>query len=288
MDHNEITETVLKAIYSKEDLFKNLVLKGGQALRIHEITSRQSQDLDFSIKEEIRFTKEKEGRMLEETLTDTFGNKGYLVNSFNFNDKPKKRKDNLPPYWGGYSITFSIIDKEKYGDKIAENATNLNTYAEELLNGTKKIEIDISFDEYTDNKDSKIIDDTVIYLYTPLVIVYEKMRASCQQLDEYPLTSSRVRARDLYDIYKTLTHYKFIDLREDVLNSENFYILKKIFKLKQVPLYLLTKLSSKKEDLRYDYENKVKPQIPNDEDTEDFDYLFSYNEELFKLVYDKL
>jgi len=97
VDHNEITETVLKAIYSKEDLFKNLVLKGGQALRIHEITSRQSQDLDFSIKEEIRFTKEKEGRMLEETLTDTFGNKGYLVNSFNFNDKPKKRKDNLPP-----------------------------------------------------------------------------------------------------------------------------------------------------------------------------------------------
>lgn len=288
MDPNAIRDTILKAIYLEEDLVDVLVLKGGNALRMHGITSRQSQDLDFSIREEIRFTEEKEGRLLKDALTKSFESKGYLVNAFSFKDKPKKRKDNLPPFWGGYSITFSIIDKQKYQEKISNKEDNLNKYAEALIDGTKKIEIDISFDEYTEHKEAKDIKDTTIYLYSPLMIVYEKMRASCQQLDDYPLTSSRVRARDLYDIYKTLTHHKFIDLREEVLDPKNFYILKKIFELKAVPLQLLTQLSSKKEALQYDYEMNVKPQIPSNEDIEAFDYLFSYNKELFENIYQKL
>lgn len=288
MTPDEIRNTVLKAIYSEESLIDILVLKGGNALRLLGVTNRESQDLDFSIKEEIRFTKEKEGVLLEKSITKAFDDKGYLVNTFTFKDKPKTRKDYLPPFWGGYSITFSIIDKNKYADKINKNNANLNRYAEELLDGTKKIEIDLSFDEYTEHKVSVELEDIKIFLYSPLMIVYEKIRASCQQLDDYPLTSSKVRARDLYDIYTTLTNSKYIDLREEVLNSDNFYILEKTFSLKEVPLNLLTKLNSKKEDLEYDYNRSVKPQIPQNDDTVDFDFLFSYNEELFNLLYEKL
>lgn len=288
MTPDEIRNTVLKAIYSEESLIDILVLKGGNALRLLGVTNRESQDLDFSIKEEIRFTQEKEGALLEKSITKAFDDKGYLVNKFTFKDKPKTRKDYLPPFWGGYSITFSIIDKNKYADKINKNDTNLNRYAEELLDGTKKIEIDLSFDEYTEHKVSVELEDIKIFLYSPLMIVYEKIRASCQQLDDYHLTSSKVRARDLYDIYTTLTNSKYIDLREEVLNSDNFYILEKTFSLKEVPLNLLTKLNSKKEDLEYDYNTNVKPQIPQNDDTVDFDFLFSYNEELFNLLHEKL
>lgn len=288
MTPENIRNTILKAIYSEDELLDTLVLKGGNALRLHGVTNRESQDLDFSIGEEIRFTEENEGQLLKKTLTSFFSDEGYLVNAFIFKDKPKKRKDVLPPFWGGYSITFSIIDIEKYEEKIEQEDDNLNTYAEPLLDGTKKIEIDLSFDEYTANKISQKIDDTTIYLYSPLMIVYEKMRASCQQLDEYPLTSSKVRARDLYDIYTTLTNHKFIDLKEEVLNSENFYILKKIFELKDVPLDLLLKLDDKKEDLKYDYTENVKPQIPKNEDAVEFEYLFDYNTGLFRELYIKL
>lgn len=288
MTPDEIRNTVLKVIYSEESLIDILVLKGGNALRLLGVTNRESQDLDFSIKEEIRFTKEKEGALLEEAITKAFDEKGYLVNKFTFKDKPKTRNDYLPPFWGGYSITFSIIDKTKYADKINKNDTNLNRYAEELLDGTKKIEIDLSFDEYTEHKVSLDLEDIQIFLYSPLMIVYEKIRASCQQLDGYSLTSSKVRARDLYDIYTTLTNSKYIDLREEVLNSDNFYILEKTFSLKEVPLSLLTKLNSKKDDLEYDYNKRVKPQIPQNNATVDFDYLFSYNEELFNLLHNKL
>lgn len=288
MTPENIRNTILKAIYSEDELLDTLVLKGGNALRLHGVTNRESQDLDFSIGEEIRFTEENEGQLLKETLTSFFSDEGYLVNAFIFKDKPKKRKNGLPPFWGGYSITFSIIDIEKYKEKIEKEDDNLSKYAESLLDGTKKIEIDLSFDEYTANKISQKIDDTTIYLYSPLMIVYEKMRASCQQLDEYPLTSSKVRARDLYDIYTTLTNHQFIDLKEEVLNSENFYILKKIFELKEVPLDLLLKLDAKKEDLNYDYEANVKPQIPKNEDAVEFEYLFDYNTDLFRELYGKL
>lgn len=294
MTPDQIRDTILKAIFSEEGLVDVLVLKGGNALRYHGVTNRQSQDLDFSIKEEIRFTKEKEGKMLEEAIEEAFDRKGYIVNSFEFKDKPKKRKDTLPPFWGGYSITFTLLDKHKYQEKVAEkilnneNLKDLNKYAEPIAdNDTKTIEIDLSFDEYTEHKVTKNLDGTTIYLYSPLMIVYEKVRASCQQLDEYPLTSSKIRARDLYDIYTTLTNNKFIDLREEVFNPENFPVLEKIFNLKDVPLELMTKLGSKKDELEYDYEDNVRPQIPGNEDSVHFDYLFSYNQELFNELYEE-
>ncbi|MDW8743741.1 nucleotidyl transferase AbiEii/AbiGii toxin family protein [Streptococcus suis] len=72
MTPDEIRNTILKAIYSDTELVKNLVLKGGNALKLHRIVDRESQDLDFSIKETIRFTKEYEGVKLQQLITDAF------------------------------------------------------------------------------------------------------------------------------------------------------------------------------------------------------------------------
>lgn len=294
MKPDKIRNIILKAIYSDNYLKETLVLKGGNALKFHNITERSSQDLDFSIGETIRYEKENQGEKLKKLISDAFHKVGFLVVGFEFINKPKKRHIDLPPYWGGYMISFSIIDEKQYEDKINEinkedhsRLKELSRYGEKLEDNKKKIEIDLSYDEYVADKESYNLEGTTIYLYSPLMIVYEKIRASCQQLKEYPLTTNKTRARDLFDIYKTLTNSKQVDLREAVLDEKNFYILENIFEAKKVPLELMKKLESKKDDLAEDYESRVKPQIPNDEDKVDFDYLFFYNDDLFKKLFNK-
>ena len=290
MTPDEIRNTTLKAIFSNERLNKNLVLKGGNALKLYGIVERESQDLDFSIKETIRFTEKEEGKEFQKSISEAFIKKGYFVNDFKFILKPKERHESLPPFWGGYKITFTLLDTSLYQDIIAsqapENMKELNRYAIPFEGDGKKIEIDLSYDEYVENKLDYDLDGTKIYLYSPIMIVYEKIRASCQQLDEYPLTTNKTRARDLYDIYKSLTNSKQMELREQVLSVENFYILENIFRVKEVPFGLMKKLETKKEDLKIDYEEKVLPQVSS-RNQEDFEFIFDYNQKLFNDLYKK-
>lgn len=290
MTPDEIRNTTLKAIFSNERLNKNLVLKGGNALKLYGIVERESQDLDFSIKETIRFTEKEEGKEFQKSISEAFIKIGYFVNDFKFILKPKERHESLPPFWGGYKITFTLLDTSLYQDMIAsqapENMKELNRYAIPLEGDGKKIEIDLSYDEYVENKLDYDLDGTKIYLYSPIMIVYEKIRASCQQLDEYPLTTNKTRARDLYDIYKSLTNSKQMELREQVLSIENFYILENIFRVKEVPFSLMKKLETKKEDLKIDYEEKVLPQVSS-RNQEDFEFIFDYNQKLFNDLYKK-
>ena len=290
MTPDEIRNTILKAIYSDSDLKENLVLKGGNALKLYNITDRSSQDLDFSIKESIRYEKENEGKKLQDLISDAFQQVGFLVVGFEFIEKPKKRKEDLPPFWGGYKISFAIVDTEKYQDKIElqdpDKMKELSKYGENLENNSKKIEIDLSYDEYVADKKSYDLEGTTIYLYSPLMLVYEKIRASCQQLEDYKLVGNKTRARDLYDIYKILTNPKQANLREAVLDQDNFYILENIFKAKDVPLELMLKLDSKESDLAEDYKTKVIPQISANE-IEDFDYIFFYNKDLFEKLFEE-
>ena len=189
MTPDEIRNTTLKAIFSNERLNKNLVLKGGNALKLYGIVERESQDLDFSIKETIRFTEKEEGKEFQKSISEAFIKKGYFVNDFKFILKPKERHESLPPFWGGYKITFTLLDTSLYQDIIAsqapENMKELNRYAIPFEGDGKKIEIDLSYDEYVENKLDYDLDGTKIYLYSPIMIVYEKIRASCQQFDEY-------------------------------------------------------------------------------------------------------
>ena len=120
------------------------------------------------------------------------------------------------------------------------------------------------------------------------MIIYEKIRASCQQLEEYKLSSDKTRARDLYDIYATLTDISNVELREAVVNPDNFKILRRMFDLKAVPIELIPKVRSIKGRLQADYEQSVRPQIPANIEHPDFEYLFVYNMELFDELYTKL
>lgn len=285
MTPDDIRKIVLKSLFSTDKLVDILTLKGGNALKLLGITERQSQDLDFSIKKDIRFNETEDSYLFQNALNKGFEEEGYVVNNYKFKNKPQKRRENLPDFWGGYEITFSIISRDQVEKLEQRNISNINAYAESLENDSKVIQIDLSFDEYTESRVSTDIDNVTIYLYSPLMIVYEKIRASCQQLDEYQLASSKTRARDLYDIYSTLTNIKYVDLREEILNPNNFEILKKMFELKEVSIDLIPKIKTIKDRLEKNYLDVVVPQIPSEGRVVGFDYLFEYCTTLFDELY---
>ena len=288
MNADEIRLTVIKAIFSTPQLEEILTLKGGNAMTLQGLTDRQSQDLDFSIQENIRLSIEQDGPLFFQSLQNEFKPLGYQVASFKFEEKPSKRTVRTPPYWGGYQIEFSILKEEVFLHLTEAQLKNINAYAESIEEGKKRIQIDLSFDEYTEPRIKEKMGDIDIYLYSPLMIIYEKVRASCQQLSHYTLGMNKKRARDLFDIYTILTNIKHVDLYDEVLSPDNLYIIRKMFALKEVPIDLIPKIEEIKEELRQDYESKVIPQVPGNQSIPDFDYLFAFNNELFMKLYTAL
>lgn len=266
-----------------ENIADKLALKGGGALWWLNITNRQSEDIDISISEDHNLD-ESEFTILENNIKRVFKVAGYKVINYKVLDKPKNRS-NIPHFWGGYKVTFAIIAIERYNELLDEGKDNLGTYAIVLNEETqsKKIEIDMSLEEFIFNMEKDTVDGIKINIYTPLMIVYEKIRATCQQLPEYKLTgsSSSARARDLYDIYTLFTmSRKGIEYREDVLNPDNFYILEEMFRIKEVDLELMTRFQTLKPRLEKDYSDSVLPSIEVNDEV-DFEFLFNYINDLF-------
>ena len=84
MNADEIRLTVIKAIFSTPQLEEILTLKGGNAMKLQGLTDRQSQDLDFSIQENIRLSIEQDGPLFFQRLQNEFKPLGYQLASFKF------------------------------------------------------------------------------------------------------------------------------------------------------------------------------------------------------------
>lgn len=294
MNQEQIRNIVITSIFSNDILLDKLTLKGGNALAFQGVTDRASQDIDFAITEGVNFNCEKYGPMIKKSLVDGFAAAGYEVINFKLDVRPQKRSKVIDQYsskinfedivWGGYHIKFGIIQKEKYESLIENHVENIGAHAETTWENKKNIEIDLSKEEYTDPREEKELDGYTIYIYTPIMLVYEKIRASCQQLPQYTIGNSKERARDLSDIYGIIIQTD--NLYEQILDPKNIYILKKMFILKGVDFKLLTELNSYKEELAKDYKSNVLPQIHSDKNKQGFDFIFSFAETLFNQVYE--
>ena len=283
---DEIRMTCLTAIFSNSDLSSLLTLKGGNALKLLGITKRQSQDLDFSIAESKRLDKKIHGPIFFEAISTSFSNLGYKIINFKFEHRPSKRGEHTPPFWGGYSVTFTIISEEVFQQLNDTQKKNPGAYAESIENSQKKICIDLSFDEITDDRLQYNYDGIDIFIYSPMMIVDEKIRATCQQLPDYRVSSPKTRSRDLYDIYTTLTSKPEYFINIDY--PENIVIIKKMFDIKQVPIDLIKQFINPSQELlerlELDYNSKVIPQIPSNERVA-FNYLIEFNKKIFERVY---
>ena len=280
MDYVDQLERIKKlsiiAMFSDDDLMDILVLKGGNAIDIvYGIASRSSLDLDFSIATEFnRVEMDLMKSRFEKALNRVFDEAGYKVFDIKFEERPEDSGPDVPQFWGGYRLEFKLIDKIQYAE-LENDLQRLRLSAVDVGPGARKTyRIEISKWEYCDGKNAEELDDYTVYVYTPTMIVFEKLRAICQQMPEYSeflgKSYETARARDFFDIYTVVEHFNI-----NLTTSENLNLLRIIFKAKEAPINLIGKIKGFREYHRPDFisvENTVKPNIR----IKDFDYYFDY------------
>jgi predicted nucleotidyltransferase component of viral defense system len=285
-----IKRLAIIAMFSDDYLMDKLVLKGGNALDIiYKIALRSSRDLDFSIEGEFKQEELKNiESKIQKILKETFNTEGYEVFDIKFIERPEKISPELVDFWGGYKIEFKIIDKNKIkiiGHKLDSLRRNSIEFDEKHK---RTFEIDISKFEYCTTKRKFEIEGYTIYVYTPEMIIFEKLRAICQQMPEYAKKIKTItrsaRARDFFDIYTIFEKFNI-----DISAKENVNLLISIFEAKKVPLGLIGEIHKYREYHRLDFtsvKDTLKPEIVSKE----FDFYFDYvvqKCELLKTLWEK-
>jgi predicted nucleotidyltransferase component of viral defense system len=187
-------------MFSDDVLFEKLVLKGGNAISlVYRYGARGSLDVDFSIDGEFENLEDATKR-ISKALADRFAAAGLVVFDYTFGPRPLARGDaNLR--WGGYRIQFKIIDRQRHEE--LRGAREALRRAANVIGPQQQrtFTIDISKWEFCAGKVEAELDEFSIYVYSPAMLAIEKIRAVCQQMDEYHLCSQKTaRARDFYDV----------------------------------------------------------------------------------------
>lgn len=213
-------------------------------------------------------------KKLEDVLKITFKQSGYIVFDFKFEEVPKKISQELKAYWGGYRINFKIIDVETF-ETYNDNIDTLRRRAFVVGPEQRKIfKIDISKFEYCEKKIRKSINDYNLYVYSPEMIIFEKVRAVCQQTKEYkkivPTMTISPRSRDFYDIHLLINTFPI-----EIKKKENQDVMKKIFESKKVPLDILKKIPMYRDFHAQDYPS-VEATVNTTEKLKSFDFYFDF------------
>lgn len=245
------------------------MLKGGNALSlVHGLSLRASRDLDFSIERDFANLDDTRGRIFR-AVKGRFSSAGFVVFDESFGPKPRVLGPTQEVWWGGYELKFKLIEEAKYKDlggsleAIRRNALVVGPEQR------RKFSVDMSKFEYCEGKVERELDSYTIYVYSPVMIVVEKLRAICQQMPEYAFRSQpSPRARDFYDIWRVMTATSL-----NLTAPETIELAKHIFAAKKVPLALLAKVSGQREVHRPDW-----PAVMNAvaETLNGFDFYFDF------------
>jgi hypothetical protein len=236
-----IKQLVVIAMFSDDVLLELFVLKGGNALDlIHHISARSSRDVDFSMQGD--FSKEQFGEIktrIEATLKQTLAEAGYEVFDIQMQEVPDGLTEDIADFWGGYTVEFKVIERQKFLE-LGGKLETIRTQALKLgSGGSTKFSIDISKHEFIDGKQSHDLLGFRVFVYSPVMIVCEKLRAICQQMPEYgPIVKRNrpgsARARDFLDIHTLINVFHL-----NMTSVENRQFLQHSFSAKRVPLSLL-------------------------------------------------
>ncbi len=272
----KVKRLALVAMFSDDELMEKLVLKGGNAIDlVYGVSIRSSIDIDLSIgsdfnQPELEMVKAK----TQKSLIDTFDSEGYAVFDFEFSEEPKELSPELEGFWGGYEIRFKVLEKSKYA-QLKDSKDSLRRNA--LVVGPRqrrKFIIQISKYEFCEKKQGFDFEGYRIYLYSPEMIVFEKLRAICQQMPEYrekvKSGHNTARSRDFIDIHCLIKEF---GIRVDT--EENMEMLGCIFAAKKVPIELLGKIHLYREFHKEDF-NAVKDTVKAGTELKEFDYYFDY------------
>ena len=276
IDNNEflkIKKLTLISLVADDILMDKLVLKGGTCLELaYKIHSRSSKDIDFSIDNEFS---DDEIKQINKNLPEIFNN------NFDFRIKNKPVHIPIDIKMTGYNLSFKLVSNDIY-EKFKGDINKLRNRALTLGQSDKKdFVIDISKFEYTQNKEEKEIDGHKIYVYPPVMIICEKLRAICQKMKEYrnnPDDIDLPRARDFWDIYLVQGNLQKVDFKL----QENREILKHVFDAKNVDMNLLLKLEEKRHIHEDDFRNVRLTDATNKKYPILFDFYFEHVLDLIK------
>ncbi|HVL09358.1 MAG TPA: nucleotidyl transferase AbiEii/AbiGii toxin family protein [Burkholderiaceae bacterium] len=271
---DQIKRLAIAAMFSDDELMDQLVLKGGNAMAlIHKLTSRESVDLDFSMRDDFPDGTAAVQRRIEAALQRTFRTAGYEPFDFKMEDKPASVSPDLAGFWGGYAFEFKLVPSAQY----AEQKDDLPRMQRSALNigQARRFFIEISRFEYIDDKEEDELEGYRIYVYSPLMIACEKLRAICQQMPEYSPVVRRSRppterARDFLDIH-TLVEQRQLDL----LTPKALDITRQMFELKHVELEWLGIINNYREFHRQGFQ-AVQATVSRGFDLREFDFYVDY------------
>jgi hypothetical protein len=237
MNFAEVRRLTIVALFSDDLLFEQLVLKGGNALSlVYDLSPRTSLDLDFSIENDFTDLDDTRNRIFY-AIRERFSSAGFVVFDESFEPKPQVPRPNQQAWWGGYELKFKLIEQAKYkalGGSLETVRRNALVVGPEQQ---RKFSVDMSKGEYCKGKVERELDSYTIYVYSPEMIVVEKLRAICEQMPEYTLRiHPSPRARDFYDIWCVVT-----EMSLNLATAEIFELAQHIFAAKKVPLVLLAK-----------------------------------------------
>lgn len=269
MDFAEVRRLTIVALFSDDHLFEQIVLKGGNALNlVYGLSPRTSLDLDFSMEKDFSDLDDTRKRIFR-AVKERFSSARMVVFDESFESKPQAPGPNQPPWWGGYELKFKLIEEARYktlGGSLEALRRNALVVGPEQQ---RKFSVDISKYEYCEGSVERELDSYTIYVYSPEMIVVEKLRALCQQMPEYSLRSQPTpRARDFYDIWRVMTTTAL-----NLASPEIIELARHIFAAKRVPLALLAQVSDQRELHRPDWPAVVAAVA---ERLNDFDFYFDF------------
>jgi len=270
---DDIKKSVIIAIFEIDELLNIVVLKGGNAIDlIYMVSARSSLDVDFSLEKDFPGDIGKIREAISNSLSRIFGERGYVVFDFDLYPRPEISEQEKDDFWGGYRAEFKIISKEDY-NKLDQDLNSVRRNAIVVAPGQRrKFYIEFSKYEFCKQKVRKELDNYYIFVYTPEMLVVEKIRSICQQMEEYEQRkhAPTARARDFIDIYVLCEHFNI-----DLTLEHNISLLQDVFKAKRVPLALIGNIEKYREFHRSDFasvNDTIKPSFH----IETFDFYFDY------------
>jgi len=287
--------TIISMFVASDDLMELFALKGGNALNyIYNVNQRSSIDIDISMEnsfEDLDFKLEEIESILKKSFERTFEENNLKAFDIKLEKKPQKMDSDKEGFWGGYQLSFKALELNKWQKLKGNTDTTTNDMSRQAIpfnrEFKRKFTVDISRHEYVKERELKILDDYYIYVYSPIMIVLEKLRAICQQTEEYTeiieTHKPRGRAQDFFDIYVILESFSEINL----ISKKNISNLKEIFKIKKVPLSILDQLENYREFHRDSFTAVIDTVFKSDQ-LKDYDFYFDYVLEKVELITENL
>lgn len=269
MDPDFIRRVIIRGLFSDDALLGQLVLKGGNALHlVHKIGNRSSLDIDVSLEHDFADAKNSVERIFV-SMRKRFAAEGLHMFDEDFEEQGGGAKDEKGRIWGGYQLTFKVIELRRY-EELGKDLSKAQIQSLPVgPSQERSFTVQISRFEYCAGKEEVEFDDFLVCVYTPAMIAFEKLRAICQQMPEYPLRKNRTpRARDFYDI-TVISLWEGIDFG----SSKNHALVKHIFEAKLVPLNLIAKIQVQREFHRQDW-TQVQNAVPIS--LKEFDFYFDF------------